>query len=405
MTLSIASVCCRYAAGPSLGPWTLRVSKGDRIGLAGTSGAGKTTLLDLVAGLHPPGLKMESGGIERAGRIGYVSQEPANSLSPFLTALDQVTAFCGDPRLAAAELRRLGLDSERLQRSYPCQLSGGERQRVQVAQALAMRPDFILADEPTANLDHETAGAVLRALSECGAGLLVSSHRTEVFEQLGCEKIFQLGSVEEAGEWPALGVPGETVADLVGLTHAYSRRDFWLRERPTGFALRDLPFHIREREVVALQGPSGSGKSTLARCIAAALGRKAQIVPQEPSRTLNPRQRLLDAFHEANAEADATVAMEAAGLNPAWLARRTSELSEGQRARVAIARALTALPNGGLLILDESLAGLDGSTESAVVRAIAEQQNRTGVACLIVAHHQRFWSHRELTMRDGRFMQ
>jgi peptide/nickel transport system ATP-binding protein len=404
MMLGVSDFSFRYGAGAPMGPWTLRVNASERVGVAGTSGSGKTSMLDLLAGLHPEALEILTGRIHREGRIAYVSQEATNSLSPYLSALDQVGAFCGDERVAEASLRLLGLDSARLQSSFPCQLSGGERQRVQVAQSLAMRPDFILADEPTANLDSETAESVLNAFAGWSAGLLIASHREEVFERLGCGTIVRLNAAENCGEWPVLQTPGDVVTDLKGLRSVHKRRDFWMRERSTDWALEDASFQIRAGEMVALGGPSGSGKTTLARCIAGAMQRRAQIVPQEPSGSLNPRQLLSDVFHEANPEVDGRIALASVGLQAAWISRRASELSEGQRARVAIARALAALPSAGLLILDESLAGLDAATERTVLRAIAAEQRRRGLACLIITHAPGFPVHRNLTMRDGRLI-
>lgn len=402
MKLTVSDLSFRYGVGTTMGPWTFCVSNGEHVGIAGSSGCGKTSLLDHLAGMSPHLFETMSGRVQREGRVAYVSQEATNSLSPYLTALDQVEAFCGDTAVAKESLRCLGLDSPRLHSSYPCQLSGGERQRVQVAQALAMRADFILADEPTSNLDRETAETVLKALAESSAGLLIASHQEEVFERLGCRTIVRLNPVENCGEWPELATCGETVADFKGLTQVHKRRDFWMREHPTGFALNDVSFQIRAGEMVALIGPSGSGKSTLSRCIAKAMQRRVQIVAQEPSGSLNPRQRVGSAFREANPNADAGIALENLGLQAAWTSRRASELSEGQRARVAIARAMAALPSGGLLILDESLAGLDAASERIVLQAITAEQRRSGLACLVISHTLQFPVHRKLTMRDGR---
>ena len=404
MKLSVSDLSFRYAAGVPMGPWTLHVGRGERVGIAGESGSGKTSLLELLAGLHPVGMEILTGTVDRQGRIAYVSQEASNSLSPYLTALDQVDAFGGDSQAAEASLRALGLDSTRLLAAYPCQMSGGERQRVQVAQALAMRPDFVLADEPMANLDGETAEVVLQALGESGAGLLIASHQEEAFARLGCGTVVRLTPREDGGEWPALEAPGELVADLAGLSHAHRRRDFWMRESPTGFSIEGASFQIRGGEMVALSGPSGAGKTTLAKCIAQAMPGRAQIVAQEPSGSLHPRQRLDEAIREAKATADVGSALERVGLPAGWAGRRASELSEGQRARVAIARALVALPTGGLLILDESLAGLDAPTERLVLRAIGFEQRRRGLGCLVISHARRFPVHRTLTMRAGRLI-
>lgn len=389
-----------------LGPFDWTLGPGQRMGLAGESGSGKTTLLELAAGLRIPGIRTVAGSLTWADNpaIAYIPQESTNSLSPFLTALDHVRGVCRDHQRGARILNELGLTGKK-HHTYACQLSGGERQRVLVAMALAVNPDFILADEPTANLDPTNATIVCDALSNTtNAALLVASHREEVFERLGCTTIHRLTPQPELPPRTALEKPTtEPVLNLRGLRHAHARRDFWLRSRPTGFALHDIALTIHAKELVTLSGPSGSGKSTLAHCIIRTHP-NAQLVEQEPSNTLNPNQRLAAALHEANPQTDAARALTEVGLPAAWISRTASELSEGQRARVAIARALAACPANGLLILDESLSGLDESTERAVLDAIQTAQHERNLGCLVIAHDPRFPAHRALRMQEGRLL-
>lgn len=386
-----------------LGPFDWTLAHGQRAGLAGESGSGKTTLLELAAGLRIPGIRTVTGSLTWTGdpSIAYIPQESSNSLSPFLTALDHVRGVCRDYARSIEILEELGLD-ENKHNAYPCQLSGGERQRVLVAMALAANPGFILADEPTANLDPANTALVCNALSNTNAALLVVSHREELFERLGCNGIHRLTPRPNLAHATTLETSTtEPILDIRGLRHAHVRRDFWLRTRPTGFALHDISLTIHAKELVTLSGPSGSGKSTLARCIIQTHP-TAQLVEQEPSNTLNPNQRLAAALHEANPQTDAARALTEVGLPAAWISRKASELSEGQRARVAIARALAACPENGLLILDESLSGLDEATERAVLDAIRLAQHERNLGCLVIAHDPRFPAHRALRMQEGR---
>lgn len=387
-----------------LGPFNWTLAPGQRAGLAGESGSGKTTLLELAAGLRIPGLRTISGSLSWNGdpaTIAYIPQESSNSLSPFLTALDHVRGVCRDRNRSIEILNELGLHAKK-HGSHACRLSGGERQRVLVAMALAANPGFILADEPTANLDPANTALVCNALSHTSAALLVASHREEVFERLGCTVVHRLTPRPELPPRPTLEPPTtETVLDIRGLRHENARRDFWLRPRPTGFALHDIALTIHAKELVTLSGPSGSGKSTLARCLIHN-NPNAQLVEQEPSNTLNPNQRLAAALGEANRQIDAARALITVGLPAAWTSRKASELSEGQRARVAIARALAACPANGLLILDESLSGLDEATERAVLDAIQTAQHERNLGCLVIAHDPRFPAHRALRMQEGR---
>lgn len=177
-----------------------------QVALSGASGSGKTTFLNLIAGiLTPDAGSVRLDGVEisslpeaardrvRATKIGYIFQT-FNLLQGY-TCLENVLlgmSFGPGPDRAWAEtlLRRVGL-GERL-RHYPRQLSTGQQQRVAVARALANRPRLVLADEPTGNLDHHSAGESLRlireACGESGAALLLVSHDRDVLGQFGDRK-------------------------------------------------------------------------------------------------------------------------------------------------------------------------------------------------------------------------
>jgi lipoprotein-releasing system ATP-binding protein len=157
---------------------TLSMNAGDFIALRGASGAGKSTLLHLLGGLDLPNrgevffaqknLKQLSNSALtqlRNERVGLVFQ--AYHLLPELTALENV---CLPARIARAEvskakargcelLKRVGL-GERMEHR-PSELSGGEQQRVAIARALINKPDLLLADEPTGNLDSHTGDEIL----------------------------------------------------------------------------------------------------------------------------------------------------------------------------------------------------------------------------------------------------
>jgi putative ABC transport system ATP-binding protein len=175
----------------------LTVGRGEIVAIMGESGAGKSTLLNLVAGLDRPdegqilvdGLALE--GLDddaltalRRDRIGFVFQ--AFHILPHLTlaqnvALPLVLAHApAREALAKAEslLDRVGLPGRAA--DFPAQLSGGELQRIAVARALVHRPALLLADEPTGNLDPQTAERVLELFSSevrgAGAAALLVTH-------------------------------------------------------------------------------------------------------------------------------------------------------------------------------------------------------------------------------------
>lgn len=175
----------------------LSVESGQFVAIMGESGAGKSTLLNLIAGLDTPdagsiaiaGEALENLGDDARTRlrrqsIGFVFQ--AFHVLPHLTlaqnvALPLVLLQMGGKTAverASAMLSAVGLAGR--DTDYPQQLSGGELQRVAIARALVHRPSLILADEPTGNLDPETAARILDLFSSevrrCGASVLLVTH-------------------------------------------------------------------------------------------------------------------------------------------------------------------------------------------------------------------------------------
>jgi putative ABC transport system ATP-binding protein len=162
---------------------TLRVARGEFLGLLGTSGSGKSTLLNLIAGLDRPtsgslrvfdhnlaDLSREALSVHRRKNVGMIFQ--SFNLIPTMTAAENVALsmmFAGVPRAqrerhARELLEKVGLAGRQLHR--PSELSGGEQQRVAIARSLANHPEILLADEPTGNLDSKTAGEILALLRD-----------------------------------------------------------------------------------------------------------------------------------------------------------------------------------------------------------------------------------------------
>jgi len=176
----------------------LRVAAGENVALTGESGSGKSTLLHLIAGLDAAdsgeirladvsltGLSDAARAELRRDRLGLVFQQ--FNLIPSLSVDDNLKF---QSRIAArheaawhAELvERLGLGD--LLKRYPEQLSGGQQQRVAIGRALAPKPLLLLADEPTGNLDEETADEVLALardlVGRSGCGFLMVTHSTRL---------------------------------------------------------------------------------------------------------------------------------------------------------------------------------------------------------------------------------
>lgn len=418
--LAVESACLCYPAGKRIGPLTLTIGPGERVGLTGESGCGKTTWMEYLVGARGSDVSLETGTCETPrGRIGFIPQDPLASLSPYLSIGEQMAHTVGSRPAVLEWLSRVGLGGERFAKSRPHQLSGGERQRVLIALAAANHPEIIIADEPVANLDEATQAGVLslldQVLTQTGAALLIASHQESVFDQLRCSRVHRM-TEPVSGDWtvPSREGSGCELVRVSQLRKTFWHRNWLLQRAGRHRALNGVTLSISAGETVALLGPSGSGKSTLARCLAAreswddgeisfASGRRAQLVAQEPSASLNPRQLVADAMREATAEPPGEL-LEAMELSAALLSRTNAALSEGQRGRVGIARAMAAAGKG-LLVLDETFSSLDEATARSVVRAIATRQHRTGLGCLLITHDRQLanrMAHRQVHMQAGR---
>jgi putative ABC transport system ATP-binding protein len=189
------------AAVVALDEVDLSIASGERLGLRGRSGSGKTTLLHVLGGLVLPSsgeallageslstLDAAARGAARARSVAYVFQ--GANLLPTFTAFENV-AFAEhvtgqvDGPGARELLAMVGLDVKL--DALPSELSGGEGQRVAIARALAQRPDLLLCDEPTGQLDSDTGSRVLDLIdalqARLGFALVIATHDPEVADR------------------------------------------------------------------------------------------------------------------------------------------------------------------------------------------------------------------------------
>ena len=192
------------------------IREGETVAIVGTSGAGKSTLMTLLAGLDVPTkgeisllgqplsqLDDEARAKIRSESVGFVFQ--SFLLIPSLSALQNVTLPCllkgedEDIERATALLESVGL-KDRLYH-LPSQLSGGEQQRVALARAFMIKPKILFADEPTGNLDQQTAAKIVELLFELnsshGTTLVLVTHDPKLAQR--CQRTLKMhvGQIEE----------------------------------------------------------------------------------------------------------------------------------------------------------------------------------------------------------------
>ncbi len=208
------------------------VRRGHVLGLIGTSGSGKSLTVSALLGLLPAGVRQRCGEVSldgaplgaadiaaaRGQRIGFVQQAPRGGFNPLVTIGRHFreTLACDGLRGAVAQarmldgLREVGFETPAdLAPLYPSQLSGGMLQRAMLALALCRDPDFLLADEPTTDLDLVVQAQILDLLAALvarrGIGLLLVTHDLSVIARLADDvAVMETGRIVEAQPVEAL---------------------------------------------------------------------------------------------------------------------------------------------------------------------------------------------------------
>ncbi|NNU82044.1 ABC transporter ATP-binding protein [Halovulum dunhuangense] len=370
---------------PLVSDMSFALERGRTLAIAGESGSGKSiTSLAIMGLLPPPAVRVTGGSIRlgqtdltalpeealqriRGNRIAMIFQEPMTSLNPVMTIGRQLTeAIEAHEALGRDAARALALQALRAVRiseperrlgQYPHELSGGMRQRIMIAMALALRPDVLIADEPTTALDVTVQREVLELLRDLqrdlGTAIILITHDMGVVAELADDVIvMQSGRMVEQGTVeqvftaprepytrallaavprmrPAAPAPvaqaaarGQVVARLSDVEVTFDvRGGLFGRVTHRVHAVAGVSLDIREGETVALVGESGCGKSTIARAMAGlvpfrgsieiggkrlggtaadlrAARREAQLVFQDPMAALDPRMRVGDLVAE-----------------------------------------------------------------------------------------------------------
>ncbi len=429
------SVTYGGATAPALREIALTLEDGEAVGLLGLSGAGKSTLLRALAGLVPHfhGGRFEGtvqvAGLDTrrarpadlAGTVAVVFQDPEDQVV-MTRVLREVAFGLENVGVRAGEIEgrsENALDvvgALELRNRRVSELSGGELQRVCLASALALRPQLLLLDEPTSQLDEAGAESFLEAARAAGCALVLSEQRIE--RALGAsERVLALedgalafdGSVAAARAWledepEGLGArpigaplpePGErVVVELAGASYAYDDR----------LAVEGVDLTVRAGEIVALEGPNGGGKTTVAKLAAGLLEPSAGVVrrdgragylSQDPGRYL-VRDRVVDevGLGAGGNTARALEALRAVELE--WAAERhPRDLSSGERERLGIAAVTVGAPD--LLVLDEPTRGVDPMRKRAI-EALVRAHAEGGAGVIVATHDRSFAAHRRVAL-------
>ncbi len=443
------------------------LDRGETLAILGESGSGKSVSSSAIMNLidMPPG-RISSGEILLDGvdllkmtaqarrevngrRIAMIFQDPLSHLNPVYTVGWQIRealtthGTAGDKATTEAQrlLKRVGLsDPQRAMAKYPHEFSGGQRQRVMIAMALALRPDLLIADEPTTALDVTVQAEVLTLLKELqqetGMAILIITHDLGVVSAIADRvvvmekgKLVESGSVRDVYRNPQHPYTRKLIAAAPGQgtmhepqakgTPVLSVRD--VRKRYGDFeALKGVSFDLMAGETVAIVGESGSGKSTLARLLLRLdepdagsalwkgkdlftlspaelykLRRDLQMVFQDPTQSLNPRMTVYQLISEAwvihpeiipksKWRARVEELLLQVGMHPEHMRRYPHQFSGGQRQRIAIARALALQPQ--LIICDEAVSALDVSVQAQVITLLDQLRRELGIAFIFIAH-------------------
>ena len=363
------------------------LGRGETLCIAGESGSGKSMTALAIMGLLPqPAASIRSGSIRlggqdlaslgesrmrriRGNRVAMIFQEPMTSLNPVLSIGRQlIEAIQTHTSVSGSEARRRAIDAlkavripeaESRLKQYPHELSGGMRQRVMIAMALALKPDVLIADEPTTALDVTVQGEVLELLRdlqrENGASVVLITHDMGVVAEMADRVIIMRhGRMVEEGRAadifarpqadytsellaavPRIGSGRVAVEQTVvppAPVEVVDVRDLHVRfDLHGGFfghvdrrvhAVEGISFSIAANTTLSLVGESGCGKSTTAKAIAGlvpytggitvgghdlskvgrderkAVRRNVQMIFQDPYASLDPRMRVGDLVAE-----------------------------------------------------------------------------------------------------------
>jgi energy-coupling factor transport system ATP-binding protein len=420
----------------------LAIDPGEFLIVTGPSGSGKSTLALAIGGFLFRQFEGETSGtvtvdgmdvrqspiFDVAEVVGLVQQNPEAQFCT-LTVRDEMAFGLENRRLPADEIRdrtdwALGIvDAQHLSHRYLATLSGGEKQKIAIAAMMASKPQVLIFDEPTSNLDPtstaEIFGVIEHIRAKAGITVIVIEHKVGYLRPfrprhvvMRAGRLVSDGPMEvpatvpePPADRPVAPMPGAPLIRIDDLHAGYNGRP----------VLRGVSLQVQPGEFVAVMGDNGSGKTTFLRCLLGLLkpgqGRVA-VLSQDTQNTpvsklarqagfvfQNPDHQLFadSVWEEATLAArnfgllDSAAEMRIAGLlDRCGLGDRLEDhpyrLSYGQKRRLNLVSVLSYLPR--LILLDEVLIGQDPENASFILDLLGEHA-ASGGAVIMVNHAPR----------------
>ncbi len=461
---------------PALQNINLKINKGEFVLLVGPTGSGKSTLLQCLNGIIPrvTGGRLE-GKIEINGKtttqhkvyqlsqiVGMVFQNPDTQL--FGLTVEEDTAFgpenLGLPRREIQKRVEKALETTgipHLRDRFTFTLSGGEKQRTAIAGNLAMKPEILVLDEPTSDLDPQGTKQVLETIKKLNREqkitIILAEHKIDQIIKMATRTIvMDRGTIILDGKTSEI-FKNKTLENIgihsPQLKHLPQFKTTSPRAHPAGNpqiifenvyfsyhktpVLRNINLTINKGEFMAIIGPNGSGKTTLLGCLIGLIkptqGRvliegediSKKSVPELAEKVgylfQNPDYQL---FTDTVTE-EIAFGLKNRNLPPTEIEKRVEKtletmelteyrdrhpqsLSRGQRQRLALASILALEPE--VLLLDEPTTGQDRGHLKKLLQKIKELNN-TGKTILLVTHDMDLAlenTHRTIVMKDGRIL-
>ncbi|HSV53181.1 MAG TPA: ABC transporter ATP-binding protein [Burkholderiaceae bacterium] len=464
-------------ATPILDAVSFNVAPGQVVALVGESGSGKTMAGRAILQLLPPQVRHAGGAILLQGRdtgglnpaqmralrgsvVGMVFQEPMVSLNPAMTVGEQLCeGLLLHEKITVDEARRRAVDMLRRVQiadplrclaAHPHQFSGGMRQRIMLASVMLLKPELLIADEPTTALDSLSQREVMEIMAELtrteGTAVLLITHDLGLVARyaqsvvvLEKGRLVESGAVREvltaprqpytrslidalpqrSGSRPPLAVQAPLIeARNVFVSFPGTGGGFFSRAAAK-LAVQGVSLSIRPGEAVAVVGGSGSGKTTLGRAMlgllplaggevhfrgatlkgASAVQRRefrldCQLVFQDPYSSLDPRQKV--------GEIVAEPLLHGPPLSRNALAKQVEEMLQevglagfadryphalSGGQRQRVAIARALVRKPAFVVADEPVSALDMTIQKQVLTLFKRLQAERGFACMFISHN------------------